>query len=66
MVTRKKAELVKRLEQVSKEMDDDVRVYQDFLDTPLPPSVLLVHTYKDLLEGLVWEIIDQYKYTDII
>ena len=52
-MTRLKVELVQRLAHASKEMDDSVRVYQDFLDTPLPQSVLLAHSYKELLEKLV-------------
>ena len=52
MVTRKKVELVQCLKYSSKEMDDSVRVYQDFLDMPLPQSVL-AHSYKELLEKLV-------------
>ena len=53
MVTGKKVELVQNLKHASKEIDDSVRVYQDSLDTPLPPSVLLAHSYKELLEKLV-------------
>ena len=52
-MTRMKVELVQHLAHASKEMDDSVRVYQDFLDTPLPQSVLLAHSYKELLEKLV-------------
>ena len=53
MVTGKKVELVQRLEHASKDMDNSMSVYQDFLDMPLPPSVLLAHSYKELLEKLV-------------
>ena len=53
MVMKKKMELIQHLEHASKEMDDSVRVYQDFLETPLPPSVVLAHSYKELLEKLV-------------
>ena len=51
---RKKVELIQHLEHASKEMDDSVRVYQDFLDMPLPLSVLLAQTYKKFLEKLVY------------
>ena len=53
MVTGKKVELVQHLEHASKDVDDSMRVYQDFLDMPLPPSVVLAHSYKELLEKLV-------------
>ena len=54
MVMRKNMELIQNLEHASKEMDDSVRVYQDFLVTPLPPSVLLAQSYKKFLEKLVY------------
>ena len=53
MVMRKMVKLIQCLEHASKEIDDSVRVHQDFLDMPLSPSVLLAHSYKELLEMLV-------------
>ena len=53
MVTRKKAEIVQKLERVTSDFEESARLYQEYLDTPLPPSVLLAKSYKELQEELV-------------
>lgn len=47
---RRRAEMVRDMEGVVREAEEGVACYRSYLDTPLPPSVLLAERHEALLE----------------
>ena len=47
-VMKRKAEMVKDLEQAMWQVEENVRRYKEYLDTPLPPSVLLAGKHRQI------------------
>ena len=52
-VMRMKAKMVQDLEKACRACEESVGGYHDYLEVVLPPSVLLVETNKELVDGVV-------------